>query len=327
MLPDDVTFDRPGNPLDLHPTWKHVACPTCGGPAAAKPTPSIPSSTAPVFRPFLLAPPAKEPLDREQGRSLDAGRPIYRRRRARDPAPALFALLHPRHEGCGYLNVAEPFAALSRRAWCCTKPIARPEDNRLVNPAEWSSSGGRRAQGLQGDATRAPVEIGPSRRCRSRRRTPSTRTIFTEHYGADTARWFMLSDSPPERDSLDRRGRARRMALHAARMAAHRRGLSTCCRTQKAKAPAGIFDRAALALRRAAHKGLNAVAEEIEGLRFNRAIAAVYEFANTLARRSSPEAARGGASFGFALKRGVDLLRPRGSTRSCRTWPRKAGRC
>jgi leucyl-tRNA synthetase len=47
VLPEDVTFDRPGNPLDHHPTWKHVACPRCGGRRGARPIRSTRSSIAP----------------------------------------------------------------------------------------------------------------------------------------------------------------------------------------------------------------------------------------------------------------------------------------
>ena len=95
-LPDDVTFDQPGNPLDRHPTWKRVACPQCGGPASRE------TDTMDTFVDFVVV---LRPLHRSgqpvgpgrsgDGRPLAGGRPVYRRHRARDPASALFALLHP----------------------------------------------------------------------------------------------------------------------------------------------------------------------------------------------------------------------------------------
>ena len=97
-LPEDVEFDKPGNPLDRHPTWKHVACPSCGGRGAARDRHARHLHRFELVLRSLHLAVARDRAVRPRGeRLLDAGRPVYRRRRARDPAPALFALLDARH--------------------------------------------------------------------------------------------------------------------------------------------------------------------------------------------------------------------------------------
>ena len=93
---EDVSFDLPGNPLDHHPTWKHVACPHCGGPAQRETDTFDTFFESSWYFLRFCSPRAPVAFDPRGGRLLDAGRPVYRRRRARRAASALFALLHPR---------------------------------------------------------------------------------------------------------------------------------------------------------------------------------------------------------------------------------------
>ena len=202
-LPDDVTFDRPGNPLDRHPTWKHVDCPQCGGAGAARDRHHGHLRRLVLVLRALHRSVDRDRADRSQGgRTLAAGRSVYRRHRARDPAPALFALLHPRDEE------DRP----SRRRRAVRRPVhpghGGARDLSRRPSGEWRRRRPRsRSKAPTASARRATLarpasrsRSAASRRCRSRRRTPSTPTTSSPRYGADTARWFMLSDSPPERD-------------------------------------------------------------------------------------------------------------------------------
>ena len=199
-LPEDVTFDRPGNPLDRHPTWKHVKCPQCGAPATRE-TDTMDTfvELVVVFRALHRSVDQNRADRSADGRCLDAGRSIYRRHRARDPASALQPLLHPRHEG--------DRACRARRA--VRRPVhprhGRARDlshrERRMGGAGGSQDGDRRRQPPRHVlATGEPVEIGPIEKMSKSKRNTVDPDDIIDTYGADAARLFMLSDSPPERD-------------------------------------------------------------------------------------------------------------------------------
>ena len=311
QLPKDVSFDKPGNPLDLHPSWKHVKCPTCGGKATRETDTCDTFVDSSWYFARFCSPHAKEPLEREQA---DHWLPVDQY--IGGVEHAILHLLYARFftramKDCGYLNVAEPFAALFTQGMVLHEtyfdgPQEKPE---WINPADVRHRGGGwRAQGLQGGCGAGP---GSDRLHREDVEVQEKHHRPGHLHRALRRRYRALVHAVGQparaRRALDRRGRAGRMALRAARLAAHQRERASCCRSQRRKRPRHIRRRAQ-ALRRAAHKGLNAVAEEIEGLRFNRAIASVYEFANALSSALQDKAARGEPSFGFALKEALTFF-------------------
>jgi leucyl-tRNA synthetase len=198
VLPDDVAFDKPGNPLLRHPTWRTPPAPAAAARPSARPTRWTPSSTAPGTSP---ASPTRPPRADRQGRRrpLDAGRPVYRRRRARGAAPAVRPLHHPRPEGRGpavgggavrgpvHPGHGHPRGLQERR-----RRMGRPSD--VVITVEGNSRSARHA------ATGEPIVIGDiEKMSKSKKNVVAPEDIF-EAYGVDAARLFVMSDSPPERD-------------------------------------------------------------------------------------------------------------------------------
>ncbi len=222
MLPEDVTFDVPGNPLDRHPTWKHVSCPSCGGPAVRETdTLDTFADSSWYFIRFASAP-KDRPFDRTVAEQwLPVGQ-YTRRRGACDPPPPLCALLDA---GAGAGRHDRP-----RRGLCRPLHARHGHARDLQGPGRPLAGPGRSARRLCPGHGRAGDDRARREDVKSKKNTVDPGPIV-EQYGADAVRWFMLSDSPPERDlPWSKSGIEERMALRPAlvaadsRLSAHLRG-------------------------------------------------------------------------------------------------------
>ena len=201
-LPEDVTFDKPGNALDHHPTWKHVTCPKCGG-KAQRETDTMDTFVNSSWYFARFTDPWNE--------SAPTTRPVVDRMMPVDQyiggvEHAILHLLYSRFftramKVTGHANLDEPFAGLFTQGMVVHETYQKA-DGSWATPAEVkveTGANGRRATLV---ATGEEVNIGSiEKMSKSKRNTVDPDDIIGE-YGADVARWFMLSDSPPDRDVI-----------------------------------------------------------------------------------------------------------------------------
>jgi leucyl-tRNA synthetase len=280
-LPDDVTFDRPGNPLDRHPTWKHVKCPQCGSPAMRE-TDTMDTfvDSSWYFERFTDPWITSAPTDLAV---VDAWMPVDQYIGGIEHA--ILHLLYSRFfnramKKTGHVGLDEPFAGLF------TQGMVVHETYRTKN-GEWAAPAEVKIE-TQGDTRRATliatgedVEIGPIEKMSKSTRNTVDPDVIISAYGADVARWFMLSDSPPERDvEWTERGvqGAWRFVQRLWRLVGE---AADVAKSAPAERPPQ-FSPAATALRKATHQALAKVSDDIEKLHFNVCVAAIYEFANAL---------------------------------------------
>jgi leucyl-tRNA synthetase len=282
VLPEDVSFDKPGNALDHHPTWKHVKCPQCGGDATRE-TDTMDTfvDSAWYFARFTdpwneTAPTTRAIVDRLMPVDQYIGGVEH----------AILHLLYARFftramKATGHIAFDEPFAGQYTQGMVVHETY-RKADGSYATPPEVkieSDTNSRHATMLD---TGEPVTIGPIEKMSKSKRNTVDPDEIIETYGADTARWFMLSDSPPDRDVIwsdERMQGASRFVQRLWRVVHEAAGIA---KSAPAARPAS-FGADALALRKAAHGALDKVSTGIEKLHFNVCLAYIREFTNALA--------------------------------------------
>ena len=276
VLPEDVSFDVPGNPLDRHPTWQHVPCPTCGAPARRE-TDTLDTfvDSSWYFIRFASAP-ADRPFDKAVAEQwLPVGQYIG------GVEHAILHLLYARFwtralRHIGRIDIAEPFTGLFTQGMVTHETYKAP-DGRWLAPEEITSRAGNLVVAETGD----PVTLGRvEKMSKSKKNTVDPGPII-DQYGADAVRWFMLSDSPPERD-----------------LPWSESGIEGAWRfVQRLWRLSGSHSGATGAnpdLDRKLHRTIAGIAADIEALSFNKAVAKIYELANAI-EKAAPSASRDAA--------------------------------
>ncbi len=274
-LPYDVTFDIPGNPLDRHPTWRDCKCPKCGA-AARRETDTMDTFVdSSWYYARFTAPHSETPTN-----AADADYWMNVDQYIGGVEHAILHLLYSRFfaramHKTGHLpqKAIEPFNALFTQGMVTHETYAtRGPDGREVwqMPEDVVKTDGSAA--LR-DGT--PVEVGPIiKMSKSKKNVVDPMNIIAT-YGADTARWFVLSDSPPERDVEWTASGAEATAKFLGRVSA----LAERIAAMPEGTGEGDED-----LLRAMHRSVQDVTRGIESFAFNKAIAKLYEFTNTLSK-------------------------------------------
>jgi leucyl-tRNA synthetase len=283
-LPDDVRFDQPGNPLEHHPTWKHTTCPTCKGKALRETDTFDTFVDSSWYFVRFTDSHADDPVNRA---AADYWMPVDQY--IGGVEHAVLHLLYARfftralHKS-DHVKVDEPFSGLFTQGMVCHETY-KDADGAWLEPADVDKRDG----GAVRRGTNAPVTIGPSEKMSKSKKNVVAPEAIIDAFGADTIRWFMLSDSPPERDIEWTQEGAEgcwRFVQRIHRLVTETEGLPPA-----GTKPPENADGANLELRRATHRAIQAVTDDLNALRFNRAVAQIYTLSNAIGAAANADRA------------------------------------
>ena len=300
-LPEDVDFSTPGNPLANHPSWKHTHCPKCGG-AAEREQDTFDTFFESSWYFLRYADPAHK--DGFSAAAAAYWMPVDQY--IGGVEHAVLHLLYSRFftralSRVGYLDLDEPFAGLMTQGMVCHQTF-KDKDGKWLFPTEVTKEGDQWIE----TATGTVANAGRIEKMSKSKRNVVDPELIIETYGADTARLFMLSDSPPERD----------MEWTESGVEGASRFLKRVCRlahddslaARGTKVPDTLGD-SVLAAVRMAHKSILALSADIENFRFNRAVAQLHMLTNAITDINMEEAGAPAAKR-FAIETLAQLLSP-----------------
>jgi len=293
VLPLDVSFDKPGKVLDHHPTWKHVACPKCGRPAERETDTMDTFVDSAWYFARFCAPHAADALVRP---AVDHWLPVDQYIGGIEHA--ILHLLYARFftralQGMGQIGIAEPFAGMFTQGMV-THESYQGEDGRWLYPADIEKLPDGTARHRQ---TGEPVTIGRGEKMSKSKNNTVDPAGIIGRYGADTARWFVLSDNPPERDVEWTEAGVAGASRFTQRIYRLAQAIARETATDEAPGPE------AFELTRATHRCIAAVTDALEDFAINVAIARLYELAGALG-----DAERAGPKPGLAAARRRSML-------------------
>jgi len=289
-LPKDVTFDKPGNPLDRHPTWRDCECPACGKPAKRETDTMDTFVDSSWYYSRFTSPHADTPTNAE-----DAAYWMNVDQYIGGVEHAILHLLYSRFFAramnlTGHLpkKAIEPFNALFTQGMVCHETYQDP-DGKWLTPDDIKP-----VEGGYETADGRDVTVGPSIKMSKSKKNVVDPEDIIDQYGADTARWFVMSDSPPERD-------VEWTASGADASWKHLQRVWRLADEIIAGAESAGDDKATLALQKATHRAVDDVTKGIEGFAFNKAVATLYQYTNTVAKSGAGKSAKVEAMQTMAL--------------------------
>jgi leucyl-tRNA synthetase len=292
-LPEDVSFDIPGNPLDRHSTWKNVPCPNCKEPAQRETDTLDTFADSSWYFIRFASQPADKPFDRDEAESwLPVGQYIG------GVEHAILHLLYARFwtralERMGKISVKEPFAALFTQGMVTHETYIQSTSRRMTEEERGFFSKSRalttdeiietkwlmpsevelRSDGIMVDRELGQaVEVGRIEKMSKSKKNVVDPDPMFDQYGADAVRWFMLSDSPPERD----------LEWSESGIEGTWRFVNRIWRLFDAAKAAEVSTNDDTALNKILHRAIAGIAADIEALHFNKAVAKVHELVNAI---------------------------------------------